>query len=78
MESTNINVVFTIPNQSLEKQFIYETSQAGIIGAAGHRTRGGCRVSLYNGVTLEAVEMLILFMKKFAKQHSTSVTQVII
>lgn len=73
-----MNVVFTIPNETLEKQFIYETSQAGIIGVAGHRTRGGCRVSLYNGVTLEAVEMLVFFMNKFAKQHSTSVTQVII
>lgn len=75
---SQMNVVFTIPNKNLEKQFIYETSQAGIIGVAGHRTRGGCRVSLYNGVTLEAVETLIFFMKKFAKQHSTSVTQVII
>ena len=67
---SQMNVVFTLPNESLEKQFIYETSQAGIIGVAGHRTRGGCRVSLYNGVTLEAVETLIEFMDEFAKQHS--------
>ncbi|MEB3182133.1 MAG: 3-phosphoserine/phosphohydroxythreonine transaminase [Nostocaceae cyanobacterium] len=67
-----MNVVFTLPNQSLEKQFIHEASQAGIIGVAGHRTRGGCRVSLYNGVTLEAVENLIEFMDKFAKQKRLS------
>lgn len=67
---SQMNVVFTLPNDNLEKQFIHETTQAGIIGVAGHRTRGGCRVSLYNGVTLEAVEMLIEFMDKFAKQHS--------
>lgn len=77
MESTNIyeqEKGLAVKNSLFTKL----PSQAGIIGVAGHRTRGGCRVSLYNGVTLEAVETLILFMKKFAKQHSTSVNQVII
>jgi phosphoserine aminotransferase len=67
---SQMNVVFNLPNENLEKQFIYETTQAGIIGVAGHRTRGGCRVSLYNGVTLDAVETLVDFMSKFTKQHS--------
>ncbi|MEC4814209.1 MAG: 3-phosphoserine/phosphohydroxythreonine transaminase [Scytonema sp. PMC 1069.18] len=65
---SQMNVVFTLTNESLEKEFIHEASQAGIIGVAGHRTRGGCRISLYNGVTLEAVEKLIDFMNKFAQQ----------
>ena len=30
-----MNLVFTLPNDSLEKQFIHETSQAGIIGVGG-------------------------------------------
>jgi phosphoserine aminotransferase len=64
-----MNVIFNLPNENLEKQFIYETTQEGIIGVAGHRSRGGCRVSLYNGVTVEAVETLIEFMHKFTKQH---------
>lgn len=63
-----MNVVFTLPTPKIEKQFIKETSEAGIIGVAGHRTRGGCRVSLYNGVPLEAVETLCEFMEKFAKK----------
>jgi phosphoserine aminotransferase len=67
---SQMNVVFNLPNENLEKQFIHETTQAGIIGVAGHRTRGGCRVSLYNGVTVEAVETLVDFMSEFAKQHS--------
>lgn len=67
---SQMNVVFTLRDENLEKQFIEETSQAGIIGVAGHRTQGGCRVSLYNGVTLEAVKILIEFMNKFAQQQA--------
>jgi len=64
-----MNVVFTLSTKELNDRFIQEASDSGIIGVAGHRTRGGCRVSLYNGVTLEAVESLIKFMDNFAKQN---------
>ncbi|MDY6806426.1 MAG: 3-phosphoserine/phosphohydroxythreonine transaminase [Cyanobacteriota bacterium] len=66
---SDMNVVFTLPTEELEKQFIEEAFEAKIVGVAGHRTRGGCRVSLYNGVTQEAVETLVEFMDKFAKKH---------
>lgn len=65
---SRMNVVFTLPNKNLEEQFIAEAFEAGIVGVAGHRTTGGCRVSLYNAVTLEAVEYLTEFMGKFAKK----------
>jgi hypothetical protein len=32
--------------------------------------KGGCRVSLYKGITVEAVETLVDFMSEFTKQHS--------
>lgn len=64
---SQMNVVFTLPTENLEKQFIQEAFEAGIVGVAGHRTRGGCRVSLYNGVSLEAVNSLIEFMHTFTK-----------
>ena len=54
----------------MQKQFIREAAQAGIIGVAGHRKRGGCRVSIYNGVTLEAVKKLVGFMSDFEKKYS--------
>lgn len=65
---SRMNVVFTLATKSLEAQFIQEAREAGIVGVAGHRTKGGCRVSLYNAVTLEAVEYLIEFMEKFAEK----------
>ena len=66
---SQMNAVFNLPTEELEKQFIQEAFAAGIVGVAGHRTRGGCRVSLYNGVSLSAVEGLVEFMDKFAKRH---------
>jgi len=30
---------------------------------------GGCRASLYNAVTLEAVEVLVDFMKEFVRRN---------
>ncbi|MEM9538693.1 MAG: 3-phosphoserine/phosphohydroxythreonine transaminase [Cyanobacteria bacterium P01_E01_bin.42] len=67
---SQMNAVFNLPTEELEQQFIQEAREAKIIGVAGHRTRSGCLVSLYNGVTLEAVETLVEFMEKFARKHS--------
>jgi phosphoserine aminotransferase len=36
---------------------------------AGHRALGGIRASLYNAVTLEAVEALVEFMETFRRRH---------
>jgi len=64
-----MNVVFNLPNKMLEQQFIQAADAAGLYGLAGHRTLGGVRVSLYNGVTLEAVYALCTFMQSFQKSH---------
>jgi phosphoserine aminotransferase len=68
---SRMNVVFNLPTESLEQQFIHEAAEVGLIGVAGHRTKGGCRISLYNAVTLEAVESLIEFMDRFSKKVSS-------
>ncbi len=67
---SQMNVVFTLPTEDMQKQFIHEAARAGIIGVAGHRKRGGCRVSIYNGVTLEAVKKMIKFMTAFENKYS--------
>jgi phosphoserine aminotransferase len=55
-------------DEALEKKFVEEAAAAGIVGIAGHRSVGGMRVSLYNAVTLEAVEALASFLREF--QHT--------
>jgi phosphoserine aminotransferase len=64
---SKMNVVFRVAcgDESKEKQFANEAAAAGLVGTPGHRSVGGMRVSLYNAVTLEAVEALTSFMREF-------------
>ncbi|HSH05796.1 MAG TPA: 3-phosphoserine/phosphohydroxythreonine transaminase [Anaerolineae bacterium] len=62
-----MNVVFHLETAALEGEFVVAAEKAGFVGVGAHRTRTGCRVSLYNAVTVEAVEALIAFMYQFEK-----------
>jgi phosphoserine aminotransferase len=64
-----MNVTFRLANDNLEKRFLDEATKAGLGGLKGHRSVGGCRASLYNAVSLEAVEALVDFMNSFAKRN---------
>jgi len=64
-----MNVTFRLLNEDLEKKFIAEALENGMIGLKGHRSVGGIRASIYNAVPLEAVEALVLFMEKFEKTN---------
>ena len=63
-----MNVVFRLPSEALEEQFVAEAKKAKMIGLKGHRSVGGIRASTYNAVSLEAVEALTAFMADFAKK----------
>ena len=62
-----MNVTFRLPTVDLEKEFIEKAAEEGLGGVKGHRSVGGCRASIYNAVTLEAVEALAQFMMEFAR-----------
>jgi len=64
-----MNVTFRLPDEELEKQFVEEALTSGLGGLKGHRSVGGCRASIYNATTLEAVETLVDFMKTFEKKN---------
>jgi phosphoserine aminotransferase len=64
-----MNVVWRLPSESLEDQFVSQAKKAGLVGLKGHRDVGGIRASLYNAVALEAVEALVSFMKDFEKKN---------
>ncbi len=65
-----MNVTFRLPDEDLEKKFVAEGLEAGMIGLKGHRSVGGIRASIYNAVPMEAVEHLVAFMEKFEKENS--------
>ena len=68
---SKMNVVFRVAggNEELEKKFAEEAAAAGIVGTPGHRSVGGMRASLYNAVTLDAVEALASFMRQFQRRN---------
>ncbi|MBM4780954.1 MAG: 3-phosphoserine/phosphohydroxythreonine transaminase [Archangiaceae bacterium] len=64
---STMNVVFRLPSEALEEQFVAEAKKAGMVGLKGHRTTGGIRASTYNAVSQHDVATLVEFMKSFAK-----------
>ena len=61
-----MNIVFTMQNEDLEKDFVAKASAEGMVGLKGHRSVGGCRASVYNSMPLEGAKALADFMKDFA------------
>ena len=67
-DRSRMNVTFSLANAELEARFLAESQCAGFSGLAGHRSLGGIRVSIYNGLTLSAVEQLAGFMEDFRRK----------
>jgi len=66
---SEMNVVFRLPNEELEKMFTEAAAANGMVGLKGHKSVGGCRASIYNSMPYEGVKKLIDFMKDFARRH---------
>lgn len=64
-----MNVTFRLPDEDLEKRFVLEAVENDLGGLKGHRSVGGCRASIYNATTLQAVETLVDFMKNFESKN---------
>ena len=54
---------------SIDYRYLYRLTE-GLSTLAGHRTVGGCRASLYNGMPVEGVEKLCDHMKEFQEKYS--------
>jgi phosphoserine aminotransferase len=64
-----MNVTFVTGDADLDKKFIAEAREEGLINLAGHRSVGGMRASIYNAMPEEGVDALIEFMKKFEAEN---------
>ncbi len=60
-----MNVTFVIGDTDMEKRFVAEAKEAGLVNLGGHRSMGGMRASIYNAMPIEGVKALIEFMEKF-------------
>ncbi|MEC7810877.1 MAG: 3-phosphoserine/phosphohydroxythreonine transaminase [Actinomycetota bacterium] len=64
-----MNIIFHLPDETLENRFIEEAAALDLINLKGHRSVGGVRTSLYNAMPVESVEILSSFMKDFLKSN---------
>ncbi|MDJ0870835.1 MAG: 3-phosphoserine/phosphohydroxythreonine transaminase [Gammaproteobacteria bacterium] len=64
-----MNVPFTLPNAELDKTFLAEAAERGLVTLKGHRSVGGMRASIYNAMPEEGVDALIEFMSDFEVRH---------
>ena len=67
-DRSKMNVVFVIDDEKLEKEFLAESRENGMVAIQGHRTAGGFRASLYNALPLSSVQALTGLMKDFASR----------
>jgi phosphoserine aminotransferase len=62
---SQMNVSFKFRDMRLETEFFSRLRDEGFTGLEGHRSIGGVRISLYNGVTLKATKHLSAFISDF-------------
>lgn len=72
-DRSRMNVVFRIGgvsgNENLEKKFVEDAAAQGLLALKGHRSVGGIRASIYNAITVNDVQRLADFMRKFHKEN---------
>merc|ERR1719197_250901 len=68
---SRMNLPFTIggDDEELTKKFLEGAKKLKLFTLAGHRSVGGCRASLYNGMPMEGVEALHDYMKSFIDEN---------
>lgn len=64
-----MNVPFILANADLDKQFLVDAEEKGLLNLPGHRSVGGMRASIYNAVPEAGVDALIAFMQDFSQRH---------
>ena len=64
-----MNIPFRLPTEDLEKKFITESLENGMLNLKGHRSVGGCRASLYNSLPIKSAQDLAQFMMDFERKN---------
>ncbi len=67
---SQMNVVFRLPSEALEKELLAEAKKRGMVGLKGHRSVGGLRASLYNFVEQAWVDALAELMDELRRARA--------
>ncbi|MBB5204127.1 phosphoserine aminotransferase [Inhella inkyongensis] len=69
---SRMNIPFFLREPGLTDTFLAQAAQAtpvGLLQLKGHKSKGGCRASLYNAMPLAGVQALVDFMQDFERRH---------
>jgi phosphoserine aminotransferase len=66
---SRMNVPFFLFDEALDKPFLKEAADAGLISLKGHRALGGMRASIYNAMPEQGVQALADFMRDFEARN---------
>ncbi|MGI9229300.1 MAG: 3-phosphoserine/phosphohydroxythreonine transaminase [Gammaproteobacteria bacterium] len=66
---SRMNVPFTLADAALDQTFLQQAADNGMLELRGHRSVGGMRASIYNGMPLDGVTTLVSFMQDFSHRH---------
>ena len=64
-----MNVVFVTGDAALDKKFAEEAAELGLKTLAADSAVGGMCASIYDGMPVEGVELLVKFMRSFAQTN---------
>jgi phosphoserine aminotransferase len=65
-----MNIPFTLARPELDGDFLAQAETAGLMNLKGHRSVGGMRASIYNAVSMDAIDALISFMQDFERSNA--------
>lgn len=66
---SRVNITFKMHDPALEPEFLEYATERGMVGIKGFPTLGGFRASLYNALSIESVNALVVCMQNFAKDN---------
>lgn len=70
-DRSHTNMVWRIDGEGLEAEFLAGAEERRLLNLKGHRSVGGIRASIYNGLPTESVEALVSYMNEFASAHAS-------
>jgi phosphoserine aminotransferase len=68
-DRSRMNVPFSLASPNLDKAFLSEAAERGLVQLKGHRLVGGMRASIYNAMPVAGVQALVDFMREFERRH---------
>ncbi len=69
-DRSRMNVPFTLRDAACDEEFLKGARSRGLVQLKGHRSVGGMRASIYNGMPLAGVQSLVDFMREFDTSHA--------